>query len=52
MIESAEREAVLERYLQSDPHLGKPKAGVAEKWNDPAYAEAVICAREKHLTAG
>jgi hypothetical protein len=51
LVETAEREAVLERYLQSHPQLGKPKPGVAEKWNDPAYAEAVICARENRLTA-
>jgi hypothetical protein len=51
LIETEDREAVLDRYLQNHPQLGKPKPGVAEKWNDPAYAEAVICARENRLSA-
>ena len=45
------REAALDDYLKLHPQLGIPKPGVAEKWNDPAYAEAVICARENRLTA-
>jgi hypothetical protein len=51
VIETDDRESVLEKYLQDHPQLGIPKPGVAEKWNDPAYAEAVICARENRLSA-
>jgi hypothetical protein len=50
-LETEEREAVLDDYLRSHPQLGIPKPGIAEKWNDPAYAEAVICARENRLSA-
>jgi hypothetical protein len=35
------REELLDGYLQEHPQLGIPKPGVAEKWNDPTYAEAV-----------
>jgi hypothetical protein len=49
--ETEDREALLDKYLQSHPQIGKPKPGVAEKWNDPAYAEAVICGRENRLSA-
>lgn len=45
------REELLEAYLQQHPQLGIPKPGVAEKWNDPSYAEAVICGRENRLDA-
>jgi hypothetical protein len=51
IIETEDRESLLEKYLQDHPQLGVPKPGVAEKWNDPAYAEAVICARENRLSA-
>lgn len=50
-VETDSREAALDDYLKLHPQLGVPKPGVAEKWNDPAYAEAVICARENRLTA-
>ncbi|MEK7993628.1 MAG: hypothetical protein AAB403_07475 [Planctomycetota bacterium] len=46
-----EREGILDRYLVAHPSLGVPKPGVALKWNDPAYAEAVICGRENRLSA-
>jgi hypothetical protein len=49
--ETEDREALLDKYLQSHPQLGKPNPGVAEKWNDPAYAEAVICGQENRLSA-
>lgn len=45
------REELLDQYLQEHPQLGIPKPGVAEKWNDPNYAEAVICGRENRLDA-
>ncbi|MDQ6867497.1 MAG: hypothetical protein M3178_03515 [Pseudomonadota bacterium] len=51
LAETEDREALLDEYLRTHPQLGKPKPGVAEKWNDPAYAEAVICARENRLSA-
>lgn len=50
-LDTEAREEVLDKYLQEHPQLGIPKPGVAEKWNDPAYAEAVICARENRLSA-
>jgi hypothetical protein len=45
------REAALDTYFKQHPQLGIPKPGVAESWNDPAYAEAVICGRENRLSA-
>lgn len=51
LVETEDREAILDKYLQEHPLLGRPNPGVAEKWNDPEYAEAVICARENHLSA-
>ena len=50
-VETEAREAILDDYLRQHPQLGIPKPGVAEKWNDPSYAEAVICARENRLSA-
>jgi hypothetical protein len=49
--ETEDREDALARYLLQHPQLGRPRPGVAAKWNDPAYAEAVICARENRLSA-
>lgn len=51
VLDTEAREEALDNYLQQHPQLGIPKPGVAEKWNDPAYAEAVICARENRLIA-
>jgi len=50
-VETEDRELALDQYLKSHPQLGIPKPGVAEKWNDPTYAEAVICGRENRLSA-
>jgi hypothetical protein len=50
-VETEEREIVLDHYLKSHPQVGVPKPGIAEKWNDPTYAEAVICGRENRLSA-
>jgi len=50
-VETEDRELVLDQYLKSHPQLGIPKPGIAEKWNDPNYAEAVICGRENRLGA-
>jgi hypothetical protein len=52
LIESGDREALLDEYLKIHPHFGRPNPGVTESWNDPAYAEAVICGRENRLSAG
>jgi hypothetical protein len=41
----------LDTYFKQHSQLGIPKPGVAESWNDPAYAEAVICGRENRLSA-
>jgi hypothetical protein len=51
LIETEDRELALGDYLDRHPQLGVPKPGIAEKWNDDAYAEAVICGRENRLTA-
>jgi len=51
LTESDDREAFLDGYLKTHSHFGKPNPGVAESWNDPAYAEAVICGRENRLSA-
>lgn len=51
LVDTESRDATLGEYLKSHPQLGIPKPGVAEKWNDPAYAEAVICGRQNRLTA-
>jgi hypothetical protein len=50
-LETEDRELILDQYLRSHPQLGIPRPGVAEKWNDPAYAEAVICGQENRLSA-
>lgn len=50
-VETEDREMALETYIKQHPQLAIPKPGVAEKWNDPAYAEAVICGRENRLSA-
>ena len=50
-VETEEREITLDQYLKSHPQVGIPKPGVAQKWNDPTYAEAVICGRENRLGA-
>jgi len=51
LVETEDRETILDKYLQEHPLLGRRNRGVAEKWNDPEYAEAVICARESRLSA-
>lgn len=50
-VETEDRELALDQYLKGHPQMGIPKPGVAEKWNDPNYAEAVICGRENRLGA-
>ena len=50
LIETDAREEILDDYMRHHPQFGIRKPGVAEKWNDPAYAEAVICGRENRLS--
>jgi hypothetical protein len=52
LTESDEREAFLDEYLKVHPLFGKPNPGVAAMWDEPAYAEAVICGRGNRLSAG
>lgn len=51
LVETSAREAALDNYLKAHPLLGRPNMAVANRWNDPDYAEAVICGRENRLTA-
>ncbi|CAA7611645.1 conserved hypothetical protein [Candidatus Terasakiella magnetica] len=51
-LDTEAREEMLNGYLKDHPRLGVPNHGVAAKWNDPEYAEAVICGRENRLEAG
>lgn len=51
IVETEDREQLLDDYLRANPALGRPKHGVAQAWNNPAYAEAVICGRENRLEA-
>lgn len=50
MLETDEREQLLGQYLRSRPAPHR-KPGIVERWNDPAYAEAVICGRANRLSA-
>jgi hypothetical protein len=50
LVDTESRETALEAHLAEHPQLGFPKPGVAEAWNDPAYAEAVICGRGNRLS--
>lgn len=50
MIDTDEREAVLADYIRKNPSHA-PRPGMIARWNDPEYAEAVICGREYRLTA-
>jgi hypothetical protein len=51
LVDTDDREEILDDYLKQHPNLGAPKPGIAEKWNDPSYAEAVICGRDNRLPA-
>lgn len=51
LVETEDREVALVEYRESHPQIGVPKLGVAVAWNDPAYAEAVICGRDNRLSA-
>lgn len=49
-IDTEEREAVFAEYIRRNPSHA-PRPGMVERWNDPDYAEAVICGRENRLSA-
>lgn len=50
-VETEKREIVLDQFLTAKSQLGAAKPAIAEKWNDPKYAEAVICGRANHFGA-
>lgn len=50
-LDTEAREEMFGDYLKHQPKLGVPNPRVAPKWNDPEYAEAVICGRENRLEA-
>jgi hypothetical protein len=50
-VETEQREIVLDQFLSAKSQLGTANPAIAEKWNDPKYAEAVICGRENRLGA-
>lgn len=50
-LDTEAREDLLDGYIRAHPNLGVPNPGIAAAWNDPAYAEAVICGRENRLDA-
>jgi hypothetical protein len=51
LVNTESREAALDEHVTQHPQPSVPKPGVAEAWNDPAYAEAVICGRDNRLSA-
>lgn len=51
LVDTEAREAALAEYQATHSQLGVPKPGVSIAWDDPAYAEAVICGRENRLSA-
>ena len=48
-LETEQRESRLDQYLRRHPQRSVPRPGIVEKWNDPKFAEAVICGRENRL---
>ena len=44
-----EVDRILENWFKENPRKGLPAPWVAEKWEDPAYAESVICGAEGRL---
>ncbi len=51
LTDTESREAAFDAHLTQHPQLGVPKPGVSAAWNDPSYAEAVICGRDNRLSA-
>jgi hypothetical protein len=50
-VDTEDREVALNAFRAKHPQAGVPNPGVAAAWDDPAYAEAVICGRENRLSA-
>lgn len=50
-LDTEARDEVLGIYLRNHLKRGVPNPRIAAKWNDPEYAEAVICGRENRLEA-
>lgn len=50
-IDTDDREATFVKFRAKHPHAGVLNPGVAAAWDDPVYAEAVICGRENRLSA-
>ena len=44
-----EVDRILENWFKENPRKGLPAPWVAEKWEDPAYAESVICGADGRL---
>lgn len=51
LTDTEDREGALVEFRAKHPHAGIPNPGVAAAWDDPGYAEAVICGRENRLSA-
>ena len=51
LVDTDAREVALVELREKHPQLGVPNPGVAAAWDDPAYAEAVICGRDNRLSA-
>ena len=45
-----EREVAVARYQAANPRAGIPNLLISELWNDPTYAESVICGAEGRLS--
>ena len=50
-VETDTRETKCDALLRGNRHLSVKKPGVARAWNDPVYAEAVICGQDNRLSA-
>jgi hypothetical protein len=46
-----EREEAVKRYQALNPRVGIPNLLISQLWNDPEYAEKVICRAEGRLSA-
>ena len=51
LVDTDIRETNFDVLLRGSPQFSVPKPGVASAWNDPVYAEAVICGQHNRLSA-
>ena len=51
LVDTEDREVAFVEFRVGHSLVGVPNPGVAAAWDDPAYAEAVICGRENRLSA-